>query len=114
MSDDNNPLDRGVLKDLADGDDTFLQDLLTTYFDQAAETLNDLRSAAAAGDPVRFGRAAHKLKGASLNIGASVVARLCQRIEEEMDEPGAAPTGDEVAAVEREIARVEREVRATR
>lgn len=79
-------LDRGALdalREIAGGDETFLDELFETYLNQAAMLLLQLHTALADGNAAALNRHAHTLKGASLNIGANGAALLCRKIEEE-------------------------------
>jgi HPt (histidine-containing phosphotransfer) domain-containing protein len=78
-------LDPAVLAsliELADGDKSFLDELLATYLEQSVETIEALRIALEQSDMTTARREAHRLAGASLNIGATAAASLCRRIED--------------------------------
>jgi len=94
------------LRDLAAGDRAFLDDLFATYLNQAEDVLAILRSALAEADRSGFGAAAHRLAGASLNVGALFVAAACRTIEMAMTDPQARPAASQILAVERELDRV--------
>lgn len=67
------------LRELIDGDDTsFLNDLFESYLSTAKDSIDSLRGDT---DQEVLRRAAHTLKGSSLNIGASRVADLCRQLE---------------------------------
>jgi two-component system, sensor histidine kinase and response regulator len=73
-------LDR--LRELSDGDAlSFLKDLLGTYQNDTTQRLTVLRAACAAADAGGLRRAAHAIKGSSLNVGALHLADLCQQVE---------------------------------
>jgi HPt (histidine-containing phosphotransfer) domain-containing protein len=75
-------LDPEVVADLRDvADDSFLEQVLMLYIEQALDVIASLRQALAAADAVTFKRAAHKLAGASLNIGATRMTTKCREIE---------------------------------
>ena len=92
-----------VLRELM-GDD--FSTLVETYQLDAGRQLENIRACREQGDLDGVRRAAHSLKGASANVGASGLAVLCARLE------GAARNGDEAAlaalidAVRAEIQRV--------
>ena len=52
--------------------------LLTTFFDARAQTVSELRQAAAEGSRTELGRHAHGLKGAALSLGLRTLAGLAQ------------------------------------
>jgi histidine phosphotransfer protein HptB len=70
------------LQELVDGDDTsFLLDLFESYLTTARETIETLRHEV---DQDVLRRAAHTLKGSSLNVGAARVADLCKILEQQL------------------------------
>lgn len=70
------------LQELIDGTDTsFLTDLFESYLATAKDSIQALRVEA---DQDVLRRAAHTLKGSSLNVGASRVADLCKRLENQL------------------------------
>ena len=94
------------LRDLAADDHAFLDDLFAVYVDQAEDVVRVLRGTLADGDRSRFGAAAHRLAGASLNVGALFVAAACQSIETAMVNASASPSASHIEAVEKELSRV--------
>jgi HPt (histidine-containing phosphotransfer) domain-containing protein len=90
------------LQELVDGDDTsFLLDLFESYLSTARESIETLRHEL---DQDVLRRAAHTLKGSSLNVGASRVADLCKTLEQQLR---AAQPDDLPGQVERIEARVQ-------
>jgi EAL domain-containing protein (putative c-di-GMP-specific phosphodiesterase class I)/CheY-like chemotaxis protein len=77
--------DPRVQADMAAMDDKggFVTRIRNLYRQHAPETLNRLKSAAAAGEAEDMARAAHALKSMSLNMGAALVARLSSGLEGE-------------------------------
>ena len=78
------PLDPTVLESLASlgrDDESFVDELLSTYVAQAARIIADMTAALESGDDEIVRRGAHALAGASLNVGATRTARICRRIE---------------------------------
>lgn len=70
------------LQELIDGNDTsFLTDLFESYLSTAKDSIDLLRGEV---DQDVLRRAAHTLKGSSLNVGASRVADLCKRLESQL------------------------------
>ena len=94
------------LRDLAAGDDAFLDDLFAIYIDQANETVATLRATLERSDHCGFSAAAHRLGSASLNVGALFVASVCHAIESAMSDHGARPSAAHLHAVEHELKRV--------
>ena len=55
--------------------------VLTPFIHQAEQLAQELREAAAAGDPKALGTAAHALKGASMNLGFQALGHIAQNLE---------------------------------
>jgi HPt (histidine-containing phosphotransfer) domain-containing protein len=92
------------LKDLVDGDDTsFLSDLFESYLRTATESLSTLREAPS-NDVMH--RAAHTLKGSSLNVGAIGVASVCRQLESDLKKRELGNLQDCIARIEVQVQRV--------
>jgi len=63
------------------GDAEFVRRLCETFVSTTAETLNELRGAAAAEDRSRLRSLAHAIKGGAYSVNAQRVATLAARIE---------------------------------
>lgn len=74
-----------ALREVADGDEAFVKDVLTAYLEQAAEIVVAMRASLSANDARSLKRSAHALAGSSLNAGAAVVARVSRTIEKSED-----------------------------
>ncbi|HEX5002513.1 MAG TPA: ATP-binding protein [Bacteroidia bacterium] len=72
----------GRLQSLAEDDETFLKSIIGLYEQQSAETLAELRKQMELKNMEGVWQAAHKLKGASLNLGARLTGEWCRKIEE--------------------------------
>jgi two-component system, sensor histidine kinase and response regulator len=77
------PLDLARLAGLAGDDAAFMRELLATFRASAAAVLGELREALQALDRDRLRRSAHKLRGASDNIGATRLRELAALVESE-------------------------------
>lgn len=70
------------LKELGDGDDdSFLKEIIGLYIEQAPDLLKQIKDCAAARDGIEMSRAAHTMKGASLNMGAKMLSDVCKKLE---------------------------------
>ena len=69
------------LKDLSNGDDSFLKEIVDIYLNQAPGLINDIRTNAFTNNSDSLSKSAHTLKGASLNVGAFKFADICNKIE---------------------------------
>jgi HPt (histidine-containing phosphotransfer) domain-containing protein len=56
--------------------------LIDLYLEDFRTLLQAMKVSAGTADSADLARAAHRLKGASLNLGVSGIADICQRIEE--------------------------------
>jgi PAS domain S-box-containing protein len=70
------------LNDVTGDDAEFRTELLEAYVASATELVDTLKVAMSLDDDAASRRAAHQLKGASLNVGAMAIAALAARIEE--------------------------------
>jgi len=89
------PLDLARLASLAGEDTAFMRELLATFRASAASALAEMQRALAALDRERLRRSAHKLRGASENIGAARLRDLAALVESE----AAAAAVDQLAQV---------------
>ncbi len=70
------------LKEMTRGTDTsFFRKVLQMFVDQGDDLIVEISDALAAGDILKVGSLAHKLKGSSLNLGADALAETCKIIE---------------------------------
>ena len=79
------PLDLAVLEGIrsmdVDGPGGFLKSLIEKYLANANVDLENLQSNLRNGDAESLGKTAHRLKSASANLGAMVLATLCKELE---------------------------------
>jgi HPt (histidine-containing phosphotransfer) domain-containing protein len=93
-----------ILKELDGGDGSLLSELAKEYESDALSQLEAMRVALDSTDAGGLERAAHCLKGASANLGATAVAAGCREIEQ-------LARGGDIAGVGRLIDDVESELR---
>lgn len=74
-------LDRLRLRDLTEGDAEFERDLLETFVASARELMADVRAGLMARDTASVAKDAHALKGVSLNVGATSLAKFAAELE---------------------------------
>ena len=112
MPDADGPIDRTTFSELqaAAGAD-FVIELAGTFFEEAPQMIGELHSALAAGDAVRFRRAAHSMKTNACTFGATALGAAARALEQ-----GGLPAGasgidalqsiyDQAAAALKEIIR---------
>ena len=78
----------------ADGDEAFFQELVDLFLADALVRVNDLDRTLATGQAGDFTRAAHSIKGACANFGATELGHISEEIEtfgRVGNLPGAAP-----------------------
>ncbi len=64
------------------GDNTFVKEITGLFIEQIPELVGSIKSSYSKKDYVSLARAAHSLKGASLNLGAESLSFICKKIEE--------------------------------
>jgi two-component system sensor histidine kinase BarA len=74
-------LDEAVIAGLGGLGEDLLTELISLYFEQAAEHLIALGAAIGRDDPPAVSRTAHALRGSSSTLGAERVARLAGELE---------------------------------
>ncbi|MDX6748808.1 Hpt domain-containing protein [Geminicoccaceae bacterium 1502E] len=79
------PLDREHLASFTQGDERLEQELAALFVGAAERYLGEMRCSS--DNERRWRRAAHALKGASANLGASAMADLAARAEQEPPSP---------------------------
>lgn len=106
------PVDLGVLDGLRDEfeDDRpdALRDLIDQFLRGTRERLRDVESAIAGTDPRALEAIAHKLRGASSNLGALSFARLCGRLEDIARKGSVLGAREIVPSLEDELLRFEK------
>lgn len=65
----------------AEGDDSFLKEIILIFIDDTPVRLREMRDAFAAGDQPTFSRAAHSIKGSASNLGALRLRALAEQLE---------------------------------
>jgi PAS domain S-box-containing protein len=99
------------LRELAEGDNqAFLKDLLGTYINDTTKRVAALLAHAADKNTRELMRAAHAIKGSSLNVGANQLADYCHQVEEITGAGKLEGTARLVAQIEREFERVHKEL----
>jgi len=104
------PVTVGRLRDLAQvAGPGFLTGLLTSFLDQARESAQELREAVMSGRAEVARREAHRLRGSSLNLGATALASLCREMELDPLVGPSSPALERLERLEAELGRVSRE-----
>jgi HPt (histidine-containing phosphotransfer) domain-containing protein len=96
-------LDTAVLDELRGLGDDDLRDLVDLYFADVVTQLTRLREALESDDYDGVAAAAHRVKGASLSIGASRVASLASEVEEAGKARNLDGVGEVLDALETEL-----------
>jgi HPt (histidine-containing phosphotransfer) domain-containing protein len=100
-----------MLRELDPGDGTLLRSLAEEYTADAYAQVALMRTALADQDVHTLERAAHSLKGASANLGASALAERCLSLEVMGREGTIDGADDIVASVAADLAGVEEALR---
>jgi len=67
-------------------DDPFVREIATTFYEDAAESIEALGEALTEDDIARAGEVAHRMKGSSATLGAMALTELCRTVEEAADD----------------------------
>ena len=77
-----NIIDFSVIDGLKEiGDQEFLEELVNIFLSQSEDIMKDIISSTEEKNAQAINKAAHKLKGSCLNLGAQPMSELCQKIE---------------------------------
>jgi two-component system sensor histidine kinase/response regulator len=88
------------------GGESVLPGLINVFLENAPKMLAETRQAMRAGDRKRLGRAAHLLRGSSINFGADRLCGLCEEIEQASKEDSLDTAHTLLEDAEREFERV--------
>ena len=75
-------LDESLLEELRSILEGEFPALVSTYVQDSAVRVQDMKAALARGDAEALRKATHSLKGASANLGLEVLTDLCRELEE--------------------------------
>lgn len=92
------------------GEPDVLTEILTVFLAEVPRRIDRLKAAWRAGDAGEVQRAAHSLKGSSGNIGADALFEVSRQIDERA-KGGELRLDELIAALDREYAKVEAEIR---
>lgn len=77
-----NIIDFNIINNLKEiGDQEFLVELIDIFLGQSQDLIDEIKSGAEKKDNQIITKAAHKLKGSCLNLGAMSMGEVCQDIE---------------------------------
>lgn len=99
------------LREIGDGDAAFLKDVFSAFQTDTAKRLVAMRDTLAAGDSTGLKRAAHTIKGSSLNVGATNLVASCLQLEQMAGTGKLDGAAELIARIEQEFKRVEAELR---
>ncbi|MBI5686543.1 MAG: Hpt domain-containing protein [Verrucomicrobia bacterium] len=99
------------LRDIGDGDMAFLKDVFSAFESDTAQRLVAMRQTLAAGDLTGLKRAAHTVKGSSLNVGASNLASSSLQLEQMAGSGKLEGAAELIGRIEEEFKRVTVELR---
>lgn len=94
------------LRALNPGDnDVFLREIIGIFLEDTPLRIAELEQSLAAGDQVKFARAAHSIKGSSSNLGAMALRAAAETLEHHARSGGLTGVEPHVAAVKTEYER---------
>ncbi|MGH8178112.1 MAG: response regulator [Steroidobacter sp.] len=97
---------RERITEIAGNDLEFIAELVDAFISGGADTLLEMRAAAHRDELEAFGRAAHKLKGASANLHVNELAALAQDLEQRAKAGAPNDWAQEIAKISAEFERV--------
>jgi PAS domain S-box-containing protein len=100
-------IDPAVLKQVSDGDVALEREILQRFRSSSADDALHLERAVHDADLLEVKHAAHRMKGASLAVGAAGLATACDRIERAARSADAVAVGEEMRSFHRELSRLE-------
>jgi histidine phosphotransfer protein HptB len=96
------------LRALNPGDnDEFLREIAGIFLEDTPLRIRELEQSLAAGDPAKFTRAAHSIKGSSANLGAMALRAVAEKLEHQSRSKGLVEVDELVAQVRDEFARAQ-------
>jgi two-component system, sensor histidine kinase and response regulator len=101
------PLDLAAALERLDGDRQLLEELAALFLEESAQNLREIRKAFQAGEARLLERLAHTVKGASANIGATLVARAAADLEKVGRSRNLAGAESPLSKLEAELTRLE-------
>ena len=100
------PVDMERLRELTDGTESGVRDLVKLYLEQTSEQLQQLEAAIKAGEAAEVRRLAHSCAGASSTCGMSGIVPMMREMERQGFEAKLAKTGAVCADAAREFVRI--------
>ena len=91
---------------LESGMEDILPQIIETFLDSSAETIQKAKQALAAQDASELFQCVHSLKGSAANLGANALVDLCGRLEGHCRSGSLEPAPALVAAIHQELAKV--------
>jgi len=93
------------------GEPDVLAQVLNLFLQETPKRIDRLKAACREGDPDEVHRTAHSLKGSVGNIGARAMFSVCRDLDDHARAGDLTKSGELMAALAREYARVEAEIR---
>ena len=94
------------LQEIGDGDMAFLKDVFGAFQTDTAKRLVTMRETLAAADLTGLKRAAHTVKGSSLNVGAASLVTHCFQLEQLAGSGKLEGAAELITRIEQEFKRV--------
>ena len=94
---------RDELRELSDGNDSLLRELIEIFFQDGPGRVASLRNSLQGMEAFTISQIAHTLKGSAHNIGAVQLAQLCQTLEHSAKNGELTGAGELVSRIEKEF-----------
>lgn len=95
-----------------DGDRELLEELLRLFADECTSSLEQMRTVWNARDKNTLIRLAHTMKGSAANVGANCISEAARELEMQVRSGNVEPAFQQIANLEREVARLKPELDA--
>jgi HPt (histidine-containing phosphotransfer) domain-containing protein len=103
----------GALLELATGEhENFVKELIDSFIADSPALIASMKTSVTNNDGEELRKLAHKLKGSSGALGATLLSAACLRVEELGREKNMDKAADPVAGLEREFARAAKALKA--
>lgn len=107
MTESKTVIDASVLEQQLGGDEEFLAEVVKDYRAQRKEISAQLGAAYERGEWAEISSLAHRLKGSLLTLGARASADAAWQVESLARDQASQPVGEALAALERELDRLD-------
>ncbi|WRH66501.1 MAG: response regulator [Planktothrix sp. GU0601_MAG3] len=100
LSPNNSPLNIGRLQKISGGKKEFQQKLLKVYMERSEQDFVEIQAAITAQNFTVLQQYAHRFKGSSANVGATIISQLADQLENAIQQENIALCSEQVAKIQ--------------